>query len=271
LKRVLKLLFSVLLWAADRLADAARMLTGRKLPARCMVLYYHAIPARLRERFVRQMDLLLNVAQPLPSDAAGPLQPGIRYAVVTFDDGFHSVAENAWPELRKREIPWTTFVPSGCLGQQPAWLRHANGETRQDCVMSPEELRSLCGDPLVLIGSHTVRHANLLETAAENAVRELAQSKAELESILARPVRLFSYPFGARSPALDRQAQLAGYRRVFTSEPSLAFQAPDEWVTGRISVDPSDWMLEFRLKVLGAYRWSAWLKKATGRRLEANS
>jgi hypothetical protein len=30
---------------------------------------------------------------------------------------------------------------------------------------------------------------------------------------------------------------------------------PDEFVTGRIDVQPTDWQIEFRLKVLGAYRW----------------
>jgi hypothetical protein len=33
------------------------------------------------------------------------------------------------------------------------------------------------------------------------------------------------------------------------------YRCPGEFVLGRISVEPTDWALEFRLKLLGAYRW----------------
>ncbi|HEV2395325.1 MAG TPA: hypothetical protein VGS27_00100, partial [Candidatus Sulfotelmatobacter sp.] len=46
-----------------------------------------------------------------------------------------------------------------------------------------------------------------------------------------------------------------GYRRVFTILPRLAFSSPQEFATGRVAVDPTDWPLEFRLKLLGAYQW----------------
>ncbi len=121
--------------------------------------------------------------------------------------------------------------------------------------MTVEELRALAKDPLVTFGSHTVNHVRLTELDLKSASSELARSKAELETVLERPVRQFSYPFGARTPALDQQARKAGYRRLFSSEPTRAFQTADEFVTGRFSVSPEISLLEFRLKVVGAYRW----------------
>jgi len=185
------------------------------------------------------------------------LEPGKPYAVVTFDDGFVSVKDHAAPELRRRRIPWTIFVPSTCLGQPPGWLRHAPLAARQDRVMTAAELRELAADPLVTVGSHTATHAHLVEIGPDRAARELVQSKADLENVLQRAVDQFSYPFGARTPALDEQARAAGYRRLFTSNPAPAFRTPEEWVTGRISVDPDISPMEFRLKLLGAYRWLA--------------
>ena len=32
----------------------------------------------------------------------------------------------------------------------------------------------------------------------------------------------------------------------------------DDFVVGRVQVDPWDWPIEVRLKALGAYRWMAW-------------
>lgn len=253
MKRSVKLLISLFL----RSYDASGRALGLQRAPRCVVLYYHAVPAQHRELFARQMDRLLRWARPLPTVPPAKLEPGQHYAIVTFDDGFVSVKENAAPELRRRQIPWTIFVPSDCLGQSPAWLRHAPPVARQDRVMTAEELRALAGDPLVTVGSHTATHAHLVEIGPEQAGAELARSKAALETIVQRPVDQFSYPFGARTPALDHQARELGYRRLFSSNPTTAFRTPDEWVTGRINVDPDISPLEFRLKLLGAYRWLA--------------
>lgn len=78
-----------------------------------------------------------------------------------------------------------------------------------------------------------------------------------LEEILGEPVRLFSFPHGKCNRDSIRLAKEAGYDRVFTIEPVFAFAEPQEFVTGRVSVSLDDWPWEFRLKVLGAYRWMA--------------
>ncbi len=290
MRRQLKLAVSLLLRAWDILHDAFFRLIGKPLPPRCMVLYYHAIPARHRALFARQLDTILRIARPVSTNPNGGLTPGTRYVSVTFDDGFVSVLHNAAPELKARQIPWTIFVPSGRLGQKPDWLKRAHLAAREDRVMTREELRQLSTDPLVTIGSHTVGHVNLLEVDPQRASSELAESKEHLENLLARPVLQFSYPFGGRSPAIDDQARSAGYTQLFCSEPTYAvFPSPspsrppssalgrpasvlrplsservllssdlcplNSLPIGRASVDPDMSPLEFRLKILGAYRW----------------
>jgi peptidoglycan/xylan/chitin deacetylase (PgdA/CDA1 family) len=256
-KRRLKCLISLALHTGDTVRAAGRRLVRSQPHGTSVVIYYHAVPAQHHARFARQLDVLLDLARPISTHPTLPLEPDGHRVAVTFDDGFVSVVENAAPELSRRQIPWTIFVPSGCLGQTPAWLRHAPPAARHDRVMTPEELRELTRDPLVTIGSHTATHAHLVETGPDRAAVELTRSKEGLEAILDRPVDQFSYPFGARSPELDELARAAGYRRLFSSNPAPAFQRPDEFVTGRISVDPDISPLEFRLKVLGAYRWLA--------------
>lgn len=257
MKRRLKLLISILVRGCDLLRESLARLTGRPLPPRCTVVYYHTVPAALRERFARQLDAILSLAQPISTRPSAPLQPGKRYVCVTFDDGFISVKENAASELARRGIPWTIFVPSGCLGRKPDWLRQAHPAARHDRVMTAEELRVVAADPLVTVGSHTVNHVNLLEADPSRAAAELRESKTALEAVLEKPVESFSYPFGGRNAALDGLAREAGYTRLFSSEPALAFQTPDDFLCGRITVDPDIPDLEFRLKISGAYRWLA--------------
>lgn len=42
---------------------------------------------------------------------------------------------------------------------------------------------------------------------------------------------------------------------ILSITPALAFGSECAYVTGRVKVEPDDWMLEFRLKICGAYRW----------------
>ena len=51
------------------------------------------------------------------------------------------------------------------------------------------------------------------------------------------------------NPRLVRECREAGYERVFTIAPSLGLREPDEFETGRVAVDPTDWPIEFRLKL----------------------
>jgi hypothetical protein len=81
-------------------------------------------------------------------------------------------------------------------------------------------------------------------------------------------ITLFSFPYGEFNERLIQLCREAGYERVFTILPKPAFADPQEFVTGRIAVNPTDWKLEFRLKILGAYQWfpavSAWKQKLFG-------
>jgi peptidoglycan/xylan/chitin deacetylase (PgdA/CDA1 family) len=187
-----------------------------------------------------------------PIDITGPIYFEVHYAGITritFDDAFENFVEQAWPELRARNMPSTMFVISGALGK-------GFGPANQtEKVMSAEQLCALPAE-LVSIGSHTVSHPFLPELSPEAAHRELVESKATLEKLLKREVSTFSFPFGGFSPGLVELGRAAGYRRVFTTLPSFAFATDcSEFVVGRIRVDPTDWPLEFRLKLAGAYNW----------------
>jgi hypothetical protein len=68
-------------------------------------------------------------------------------------------------------------------------------------------------------------------------------------------VSLFSFPYGSFNSTLVQLCRDAGYARVFTTLPFLAFGKLEEFVSGRVTVEPTDWPIEFRLKILGSYRW----------------
>jgi peptidoglycan/xylan/chitin deacetylase (PgdA/CDA1 family) len=251
--RFVKLVGSLIWHIGTVIWRTMRQLQGKPIPGSLVVLCYHAIPQNQRARFGRQMDLLRQYTKPTRADVETPLLAGERYAAVTFDDGYQSTVENALPELKARNIPCTLFVVSHLPGHSP-WWSGTEGYDREDKFVTAEQLVNLPSE-LVTIGSHTMTHPNLAVLSEEMAKRELFESRQLLQQTLRREIRLFAFPHGAFNDALVTWCREAGYQRVFSGEPTMTFSNVPEYVTGRVIVDPTDWDLEFRLKVLGAYQW----------------
>jgi peptidoglycan/xylan/chitin deacetylase (PgdA/CDA1 family) len=254
MKRILKLFVSMGFLTLSRLRACVSRLAGREGKPSCMVLYYHSISPEQRQHFARQMDMLVAYATPIAVDIKEQLTTDRFYAAVTFDDGFRTFAQNALPELQKRRIPSTMFVVSGCMGQNPSWLTESYLDNQTEITMSVDELLSMPQE-WVTFGSHTVTHPPMTKLSAQTAKDELVNSRRQLERSLGRSITLFSFPYGLYNQNLLDWCREAGYQRVFTIEPSFAFSEAQEYVVGRVSVDPPDWPLEFWLKLRGAYNW----------------
>ena len=263
-RRAIKLGASLVFCCSSWLWRRLQRLAGKKLPGTCVVLYYHAVPSEQRARFAHQMDLLVRYARPVKAENRVPLEDGVHYAAVAFHDAFVSVCDNALPELARRGIPSTLFVPSGYLGRQQGWIKDDRHSDYWEVVVDAARLQSLDRE-LVSIGSHTVSHTDLAALSPGQASEELDQSRTELESILGRQVSLFAFPYGRFNQELTNLSKQAGYQRVFTIRPELAFSTAEEFVTGSCAVSPTDWGLEFRLKLLGAYQWLPWLYRVRGK------
>jgi peptidoglycan/xylan/chitin deacetylase (PgdA/CDA1 family) len=238
-------LASFLILAASKVV---RALAGVRPRGKCMVLYYHSVPREQRGQFARQLDVILRHCKVVDAAKAHDLPSGSAYAAITFDDAFENYVEEALPELKKRTMPSTMFVISDAMGKGFGPVGHA------EKVMSVEQLRGLPED-LVSVGSHTASHPFMPEIGSEMARSELVNSKLALEGILGREITTFSFPFGGFSSELVQMCREAGYRRVFTTLPEFFTCRPHEFAVGRIRVDPTDWPIEFRLKLAGAYNW----------------
>ena len=121
--------------------------------------------------------------------------------------------------------------------------------------MTEEQIRGLPPD-LFTLGSHTVTHPNLELSEKDRIQKELTESKQKLEKITGREIHLLSIPYGAYDERVIKLACQAGYKRVYSSVHKI--EKNKTYVIKRIHVTPTDWPFEFRLKVLGAYRWLPW-------------
>ncbi len=157
---------------------------------------------------VRLSDLAAFLAgrQPLPP----------RSVVITFDDGYESFNQYAFPLLRKFSMPATLFVYSDFLGAPGA--------------LKWPQLEILLASGLVDVQAHSKSHRRLTERTAgetDSAFRaqldtELRQPRALLERRLAANglrVRHFAYPYGDADEVVLDAMRRHGYELGLTVVP----------------------------------------------------
>lgn len=95
-----------------------------------------------------------------------------------------------------------------------------------ELCMSWDELAHFSKDPLVTIGAHTLSHCNLAKASPDDALREMAGSRSNIQAQLGLPADHFAYPYGDRSAATAREFDLArqiGFRTAVTTRPGMLF------------------------------------------------
>jgi peptidoglycan/xylan/chitin deacetylase (PgdA/CDA1 family) len=174
---------------------------------RSVVLGYHGV-ARSKlsddlsllqvspDHFRRQLELLLaagfefvTLADLARRADGGTPEPGL--AAVTFDDGMRNNHTTALPILNEYGIPASVYVTIGFIGGTSPWI----GPAGDGAIMDEPELRDLAAAGWEL-GAHTMTHADLSTLGYEACLREIEDSRVELERIAGVKVETFAYPFG---------------------------------------------------------------------------
>jgi peptidoglycan/xylan/chitin deacetylase (PgdA/CDA1 family) len=122
-----------------------------------------------------------------------------RSLVLTFDDGFASVYERAFPILRRLDMSATVFLT---VGERPrASPTHRLPSFLGRPMLSWSEIREMSRYGITF-GAHTLTHPDLTRLPLHRVRTEVAESKAAIEDALGREVTSFAYPFGRSSRAV---------------------------------------------------------------------
>ena len=132
-----------------------------------------------------------------------------RPMVITFDDGLASVHSLALPILSGLRVPATVFAVSGYIGRCNRWPGQSADVPRLP-VLSWSALQELAAAGWE-VGAHTVSHPCLDAISAEQAEREIIDSRRMLEDRLGIGVTSFAYPYG-RTTDGTRQIVSAHFR-----------------------------------------------------------
>ena len=164
--------------------------------------------------FERQMDYLsrngyrcLSLGEAVNILRAGQPQPKKTF-VLTFDDGFRDLYITVWPILDKHGFTATVFFVPGCAGRSSDW-EGQSGDLSGPLLSWPEA-RELSQAGFTF-ASHTITHPRLVNLTADQARREIRDSKPMLEDELGVEVEFFSYPYSAHDASIREIVTESGY------------------------------------------------------------
>jgi peptidoglycan/xylan/chitin deacetylase (PgdA/CDA1 family) len=130
-----------------------------------------------------------------------------KSVIITSDDGFASIYENAFPILKKYGYTMTVFLVTDFVKDSDAervanYFDEDRGVPMRPLLIWPEiEEMDAYGIEFL---SHSASHIRLGLASDEEFMDELTRSKEAIESRLAKPVVLFAWPYDNNSPENGR-------------------------------------------------------------------
>jgi peptidoglycan/xylan/chitin deacetylase (PgdA/CDA1 family) len=169
-----------------------------------------------------------------------PLPP--KAVLITFDDGYRDIVENALPVLERHGCQGMIFVPVAFMDDAMPLPHETHLVERgmRNPTLDWGLVRELDAAG-VRVESHGIAHRPLAEIPLDEAVREIAVSKLRLEEELGRPVRAYAYVKGSEAhfhPVHESLLRQAGYDIAFTSISRANRAAENPFRLGRYNVEP---------------------------------
>lgn len=121
-----------------------------------------------------------------------------KCVVLTADDAYKSIAKNAYPLLKKYQMPLAVFVSTDAL------------DKKYKAIMSWQQMGDIQGDNIQFY-NHSSSHTHLLDLEATQVIGEIQNAQNRLNKMLGVQAKIFAYPYGETSFSIIEQVQNLGY------------------------------------------------------------
>ncbi|HEU0042330.1 MAG TPA: polysaccharide deacetylase family protein [Jiangellaceae bacterium] len=226
---------------------------GRRLGPGATLLTYHRVGGGSSDEldlsasmFAAQVEALTDADVVSLDTAADRLavdddRSGV---VLTFDDGYGDVYDNAWPLLRRHELPFTMYLASRYMGATMQWP----GATAKSPgpALTWHQLREMVDSGLCTLGNHTHSHVR----PEHLTTVELDRCSDEVERRLGLRPTHFTYPWGIPVPRMENELRRR-FRTASTGELGRNLPGDDPIRLRRVPVRRTDPIEFFRAKLLG--------------------
>lgn len=165
--------------------------------------------------------------------------------VLTFDDGFADVYENAWPLLRTRRMPFVVYLCSSFVGGTMHW----DGSTARAAGpgLTWQQLEEMVASGLCTVGNHTSTHC----VPERLSTDELDSCTAEINRHLGVSPQHFAWTWGVPVPRLLPDVR-ERFRSAATGVVGRNMPGADPWALQRVPVRATDPLAFFRTKTTGS-------------------
>ena len=146
-----------------------------------------------------------------------------RKILFTVDDGLLSFYENAWPILKKKQIPFILFVNTREVGAFN--------------YMNWDQIRELYKEDFVEIGNHSHSHEYLVDESREVIENDILKSIKIFEEKLGKNSDFFSYPFGEYSSEFKNLIKSLGFKYAFGQHSGVIDETKDKFELPRFPIN----------------------------------
>ena len=146
-----------------------------------------------------------------------------RKILFTVDDGLLSFYENAWPILKKKQIPFILFVNTREVGAFN--------------YMNWDQIRELYKEDFVEIGNHSHSHEYLVDESREVIESDILKSIKIFEEKLGKNSDFFSYPFGEYSSEFKNLIKSLGFKYAFGQHSGVIDETKDKFELPRFPIN----------------------------------
>ena len=122
-------------------------------------------------------------------------------AAITFDDGYESVFNLAFPILKEKNIPFTCFIVADFIDKEG--------------YLSAEQIKTMIDSGLLTIQSHGLTHTVLTTLQDDKIADEIILSKEILEKCFSVQIDSFAYSHGQYDKKMFRYLKKAGYSKAY--------------------------------------------------------
>jgi len=224
------------------------------------ILLYHSIDRNDAhynvnpEQFAMQMEYLRKNYDVVSLDTIlnfikGGKDLPKKPVAITFDDGYYSVYQNAYPVLRKYRFPAAVFITTGYVQKQMPLNRI------QLRMLGWNEIKEMSNNG-VTVGAHTITHPNLEQVDLETARKEILGSRKEIEEKIGKDVRYFACPYGKENEEIVNLVRSMGFDYAFGRLSGGFIQkGANHLILNRTGVDSSVAFWMFKVKLTKAVDW----------------
>lgn len=168
-----------------------------------------------------------------------------RLFVLTFDDGYADVYENAFPLLRASRIPFTLYLTTNPIENA---TKPPADTTTGPRALTWDQIAEMHASGLATIGNHTHTHPDLRNIPARDISREVDTANRLIANRLGIQLNHFAYPKGWWSAPAEDVLRDRFASAVLGEGPAIT-AAEDPLRLHRIAVQKSDGMRYFKRKL----------------------